>query len=233
MAEPIPVVAIDGTAGSGKGTLARGLAQVLGWHYLDSGALYRACAHDILRQEIAIEDMPACVAAAQAMELDIQYLPEGLMLYLSGSDISTPIRSSTVGAAASIIAGYPEIRAALLPQQHAARQAPGLVADGRDMGSVVFPDACLKVFLTASLETRAQRRQVQLKELGVNATIAALIRELTLRDQQDMQRSAAPLIQTPDAFLLDTTEYSIEEVCNQVRARLPGSLTPTDKGTHL
>ncbi len=223
MTEFIPVVAIDGTAGSGKGTLARGLAQELGWHYLDSGALYRACAYAIAQQDIAVDDTDACVAAAQTMELEVQCLPEGLALSLSGRDISTAIRESAIGAAASVIAGYPGIRAALLPRQRAARQLPGLVADGRDMGSVVFPDALLKVFLTASLDIRAQRRQMQLKELGVNATMSDLIQELALRDQQDTQRNAAPLMQTSDAFLLDTTGYSIKEVCDQVRARLPGS----------
>jgi len=226
MDNPIPAIAIDGTAGSGKGTLARELARELGWHYLDSGALYRACAYTILLQQIDLDDARACGKAAHDMELEVRFETPGLQLWLSGKDISEQIRTPEVGAASSSIASHPEVRRELLPRQRAARQAPGLVADGRDMASVVFPDAVLKVFLTASLEIRAQRRQAQLKAMGVDAKIGALIQELTLRDQQDMQRHAAPLIQTPDAFLLDTGAYSIEEVCAQVRARLPDSLTP-------
>lgn len=232
MPETAPVIAIDGTAGSGKGTLARNLANELGWHHLDSGALYRAIGLAVLETGTDLDDAVACGEIARALEVDMQGQPEGILFLLDGADVTARIREPEVGHAASRISTHPEVRRALLGHQRAARRRPGLVADGRDMGSVVFPDACLKVHLTASLEERARRRQRQLEEMGINARLNALIDELNQRDLQDMRRGESPLIQAPDALLIDTSESSIEEVHAKARACLPGRLTPSDKGTH-
>ena len=232
MPEPVPVIAIDGTAGSGKGTLARNLADELGWHYLDSGALYRTVGLAVLEQDANLAQAAACGKIARDAQVEIRTEPGSIRVFLDGADVSARIRETEVGRCASQISAYPEVRDALLNHQRAARRMPGLVADGRDMGTVVFPDACLKIYLTASLEERARRRQLQLEEMGINARLNGLIDELSQRDRQDMQRGASPLVQAPDAHLIDTSEWSIEEVKAKARACLPELSTPSDKGTY-
>ena len=232
MPEAVPVIAVDGTAGSGKGTLARNLANELGWHYLDSGALYRAAGLAVLQADTDPDDAVACGGIAQAMQVEIETRPESIRILLDGTDVTTRVRAPEVGQVASRVSVHPEVRRALLDHQRAARRMPGLVADGRDMGTVVFPDACLKFHLIASLEVRARRRQHQLEEMGINARLNTLIDELNQRDLQDMRRGESPLVQAPDACLIDTSEQSIEEVHAKARACLPGILTPSDKGTH-
>ena len=232
MPEAAPVIAVDGTAGSGKGTLARNLADELGWHYLDSGALYRATGLAILQADTDPDDAAACGGIAQAMQVEVETRPESIRILLDGVDVTTRVRAPEVGQIASRVSVHPEVRRALLDHQRAARRMPGLVADGRDMGTVVFPDACLKFHLIASLEVRARRRQRQLEEMGINARLNTLIDELNQRDLQDMRRGESPLVQAPDACLIDTSEQSIEEVHAKARACLPGILTPSDKGTH-
>ena len=232
MPEPVPVIAIDGTAGSGKGTLARNLALSLGWHFLDSGALYRALGLAALEAKVDPTDSEACGRVARAARLEVQADPEAFRVILNGTDVSTRIRELGVGHCASQISAHPTVRDTLLERQRATRLPPGLVADGRDMGTVVFPDASLKVYLTASAETRAQRRLRQLEEMGISAKIDTLIEEIKERDLRDTQRGASPLYQAPDAILIDATECSIEEVEAKARACLPGTLTPlTPKGT--
>ena len=226
MPDAAPVIALDGTAGSGKGAIASLLAAQLGWRYLDSGALYRAAALEALNRGLDVAAGPACGRAAAAMRLEVGTAPYGFRL--AGADVTARLRDADVSQAASRISAHPEVRRALLQRQHAERQPPGLVAEGRDMGTVVFPDALLKAYLTAELGERARRRQRQLKELGINANLNRLIEELEQRDRQDARRGVSPLIQASDACLIDTTQVSIEEACAQIRARLPDPLTRPD-----
>ena len=233
MPEPVPVITVDGTAGSGKGTLARGLAEELGWHFLDSGALYRAFALAVLDAGAEPTDADACLQAAEGIDIETRPGPDAVRLWLGGVEVSARIRETAVGRAASQVSKHPPVRAALLDLQRAARRAPGLVADGRDMGSVVFPDAAVKLHLTASVEVRARRRQAQLKEMGISATLDTLIEELNQRDLQDTQRGVSPLIQAPDACLIDSSELSVAQVNAKARACLPGRFTRFNhKGTH-
>lgn len=211
-AAPAPVIAIDGPSASGKGTVAQGVAQALGWHYLDSGALYRLVALCALRRGVSLSDPERLGELAAGLEAEFQ----GGDIFLDKQFVTDAIRSEDCGRAASAIAAIPEVRAGLLQRQRAYRQAPGLVADGRDMGSVVFPDAKLKVFLTATPEARAERRYKQLKEKGIVATLAVLLQDLRERDRRDQSRSIAPLQQGPDARLLDTTGMSVAEAIDQV-----------------
>jgi 3-phosphoshikimate 1-carboxyvinyltransferase len=208
----VPVIAIDGPSASGKGTVAQRVATELGFHYLDSGALYRLLATAAQRDGIALEDEAAL--ASLAGRIDIRF--EGEKIWLDGELVGDELRSERSGAAASKIAALHMVRAALLDKQRAFRRAPGLVTDGRDMASVVFPDAALKIFLTASAQARAERRYKQLKEKGMDANIAPLLQEIKARDERDTQRSAAPLQQTPGASLLDTTDLTIEQAVNSV-----------------
>ncbi|HET7199269.1 MAG TPA: (d)CMP kinase [Burkholderiales bacterium] len=204
----VPVIAIDGPSASGKGTVAQRVAKSLGFHYLNSGALYRLVALAALRQGIAASDEAR--AAALASQLPTPRF-EGEEIYFDGKPVADAIRTEDVSAAASFVAALPKVRGALLGRQRAFRRPPGLVAEGRDMGSVVFPDADLKVFLTASPEARAERRYKQLNEKGIAATLAALLQDLRERDARDATRSAAPLKQSPEARLLDTTSMSAEQ----------------------
>lgn len=208
----VPVIAIDGPTASGKGTVAQRVAQALGWHYLDSGALYRIAALRALRAMVALDDGPALAALARSLE------PRFSMdrILLDDDDITDMIRAEAVGDAASRIAAEPLLRAALVDLQRAARRAPGLVADGRDMGTVIFPDARLKVFLTASAESRAARRYKQLIDKGFSANIVDLLRDLEARDARDMQRSSAPLKPAEGALVIDSTGLSIEETVRAV-----------------
>lgn len=208
----IPVIAIDGPSASGKGTVAAMAAQALGFHYLDSGAIYRVTAYAAGTAGVALDDEAGL--AALAHDLDLRF--EGSEVFLAGCAVGDAIRSEDAGRAASKIAALPELRQALLDRQRAFRLAPGLVSDGRDMGSVVFPDAGLKIFLTASAEERAQRRYKQLIEKGFDANLAAILQDLKERDARDAARSAAPLQQTSDAVLLDTTSLNIQQAVQQV-----------------
>jgi cytidylate kinase len=207
---PAPVVTIDGPGGSGKGTVSRLLAQRLGWHMLDSGALYRLVALAALRRDVSLDDASALATVAAA--LDVRFESGSGRILLEGEDVTEAIRAEEVGQGASRVAALPAVREALLERQRDFRAAPGLVADGRDMGTVVFPDAEVKVFLTASLEERARRRHKQLIEQGVSASLDRLFRELEARDRRDQTRAVAPLKPATDAVVVDTTGLSIEEV---------------------
>ncbi|SBT05212.1 3-phosphoshikimate 1-carboxyvinyltransferase [Candidatus Accumulibacter aalborgensis] len=210
--EPVPVVAIDGTSASGKGTIASRVAAALGWHYLDSGALYRLTALAARRAGVGWDDEARVAAIAGDLAVDFA----GSAITLSGEEVGDAIRSEEISAGASRVAALPAVRDALLFRQRAFRRPPGLVADGRDMASVVFPDSASKVFLTASVEVRAKRRHKQLIDKGNAASIAALSLDLRERDERDSQRSVAPLQQSADAHLLDTTNLTIETAVAQV-----------------
>ena len=201
-----PVIAVDGPAASGKGTIAQGVARALGFHYLDSGSLYRLVALKALQAGIPFEDGPRLAQAAAGMTTGFV----GDRIELDRVDVTTAIRSPAISAAASQVAVFPEVRRALLARQRAFRRPPGLVADGRDMGTVVFPDALLKVYVTASAEERARRRYKQLIEKGNPVTLAGLLREIRERDARDSARAAAPLRTAADAIVLDTTDMSID-----------------------
>ncbi len=209
-----PVIAIDGPSASGKGTVAQGVAGALGFHYLNSGALYRAVATTALEagadldHESALSDI--------ALNLSAEF--NGNAVRLGGRDVTRDLLTEAVSVAASRIAALPGVRKALLARQRAFRKPPGLVADGRDMGSVVFPDAVLKIFLTASLEARAERRHKQLMEKGMNATMAALLQDIRERDQRDTMRATAPLRKSANAVLIDTTTMSAADATAQVLA---------------
>jgi cytidylate kinase len=209
-----PVIAIDGPSASGKGTVAQGVAKKLGFHYLNSGALYRAVAYAAIDAKADLENESRL--AGIAMNLRAKFAGEHVVL--NGQDVTDLLSTEKVGEMASRIAALPKVRAALMERQHAFRQRPGLVADGRDMGSVVFPDAVLKIFLTATSEARAARRYKQLMEKGMGATMAALLKEIRERDQRDIQRATAPLKKSADAVLIDTTKQSAAEATAQVLA---------------
>lgn len=200
-----PVIAVDGPAASGKGTLAQAVAQRLGFHYLDSGSLYRLVALKALQAGLALGQEAPLAAAAEALASAFV----GDRILLAGVDVTTAIRAPAVSAAASQVAVHPGVRRALLARQRAFRRPPGLVADGRDMGTVVFPDARLKVYVTASAEERARRRYKQLIEKGNPVTLPSLLRDIQERDARDGGRAAAPLRPAADAVILDTTGMSI------------------------
>ncbi|MEJ6656745.1 MAG: (d)CMP kinase [Pseudomonas sp.] len=213
----IPVITIDGPGGSGKGTLTGMLAARLGWHLLDSGALYRVLAFAARNHgaDLTNEEILTTLAA----HLDVRFVAgdKEQCIILEGEDVTRGIRTEATGAGASQIASLPAVRQALLARQKAFREAPGLVADGRDMGTVVFPDAQLKIFLTASPEIRAERRYRQLLEKGETANLAGLLDEITARDERDMNRSIAPLRPAEDAILIDSSHMSIENVLETVQ----------------
>lgn len=212
-----PVLAIDGPSGSGKGTVCRRLAAALGWHLLDSGALYRLVAYGAAASGVDAEDVAGHAAYARTMEVVFGATAVGdELILLGGQDVTAAIRTEAAGAAASRVAAWPPVREALVERQRAFASAPGLVADGRDMGSVIFPDAGLKVFLTASAEERAARRHKQLMEKGINANLAALSLEIAERDRRDATRSVAPLVATPDAITIDSTRLPPDAVVAQV-----------------
>lgn len=211
----VPVIAIDGPAASGKGTIAQHVATALGFHYLDSGALYRLVALKALHE--AVDPDSEFDVARLAATLDIVF--SGDLVLLDGSDAMLALRSEAVSIAASRVAVHPAVRAVLLERQRAMRRPPGLVADGRDMASVVFPDARVKVFVTASPEIRAQRRALQLARSGIDASVESLLRDIRRRDERDSSRAVAPLVALPDALILDTTHMTIEEGVQGVMAR--------------
>ena len=214
---PCPVVTIDGPSGSGKGTISRAVARHAGWHLLDSGALYRLVALAGATAALPPDDAAAHAALARAMRVEFGWTQAGgEQVRLEGRDVTADIRSETAGAGASRVAAWPEVRAALLARQRAFAQAPGLVADGRDMGTVVFPQADLKIFLTATPEERALRRYKQLKDKGSDVSLAALSREIAERDLRDRTRQVAPLRPAADAEQLDSTGLNIEAVVARV-----------------
>jgi cytidylate kinase len=230
MGHGAPVVTIDGPSGSGKGTIARALAVKLGWHRLDSGALYRSIGLAGQRKGIALTDAPALAAMTRELNLSFTADGSGEQVLLEGQDISEAIRSEEAGGAASAVAALPAVRQALLERQRAFARPPGLVADGRDMGTVVFPDAVLKVFLTASPEARAERRHKQLIEKGISVSLRDLSKGISDRDERDASRPVAPLRPADDARVLDSTDLSPAEVVQQVLSWLEEkgiSVTPT------
>lgn len=222
MDAPTPVLTIDGPSGSGKGTISRIVAARLGWHYLDSGALYRVVGFAAGRDRADTSDAAAMadLAARTAIEFVVAGDAEPRVM-VDGVDATDAIRTEEAGAAASVIAAIPSVRQTLLTRQRAFCRPPGLVADGRDMGTVVFPAAPWKVFLTASAEQRAQRRHKQLKEKGLSVNMADLLRDILARDARDAERVVAPLKPASDAVLIDTTDVPVERVVDRVLALLP------------
>jgi len=217
MIRQVPVITIDGPSGSGKGTVAALLAAKLGWNFLDSGALYRLLAFAARNHGVDLTNEEALKLLAA--HLDVQFGAgggHGMQIILEGEDVTHAIRNEQVGAGASQVAALPVVRDALLQRQKAFREPPGLVADGRDMGTVVFPDAPLKIFLTASAEERARRRFLQLKAKGDDVNLASLLDEIRARDERDTQREVAPLKPADDAVQLDSTDLSIEQVLGQI-----------------
>ncbi len=211
-----PVVTIDGPGGAGKGTLCMLLATKLGWHLLDSGAIYRVLAVAANKREIALDDVNSLADLASKLDVRFPIENDQVLIVLDSQDVTAEIRTEATGNLASKVAAYPEVRAALLQRQQNFAQYPGLIADGRDMGTVVFPTAQVKVFLDASAEERAKRRQLQLQLKGINVNFDSLLQEIQERDFRDRNRPVAPLKPADDAILIDSTSMSIDAVFNQV-----------------
>lgn len=211
-----PVITIDGPSGAGKGTVSQAIAKTLNWHFLDSGAMYRLCGLAVLQQEIDFADVTAIEALAQQLDIDFVVTEAGLETYLSGVEVSGKLRTEETASAASKVAAMQGVRSALLARQQAFATAPGLLADGRDMGTVVFPDAPLKIYLTATAQERAQRRYKQLQLAGQSVNLAAILKDIEDRDERDMNRETAPLKAADDAITIDSTNMSIEAVINTI-----------------
>lgn len=214
----MPVITIDGPSGSGKGTVCRLLADKLGWDVLDSGAIYRVLSLAALHHQIALDNEEALVPLAA--NLDVQFLVDSQTnagkVILEGEDVTSTIRNEEVGAAASKVAALPRVREALLRRQRAFKTERGLIADGRDMGTVVFQDAPLKIYLTASAQERARRRYVELNERGLDVTLSGLLQDIQARDERDMNRTVAPLVPADDAIEIDTSELNAQQVFDKV-----------------
>ena len=217
------VIAIDGPSGSGKGTLSQLLAKKIGFHLLDSGALYRLVALAALKQGVNIQDERQVEQVAAQLDVRFDITDESTRILLSGEDVTSAIRNEIISMNASVVAAYPGVREALLKRQRDFRQLPGLVADGRDMGTTVFPDADIKIFLTASAEARAQRRYKQLVEKGESVDMNALIKDIPERVERDSIRTVAPLKPAADAILLDSTQMTIEEVLEAMLSLVKGA----------
>ena len=229
----IPVVTIDGPSGSGKGTVAQILAGRLGWHYLDSGALYRVLGLTAQRRGVCLADEPALCGLAETLRIVFAPQVDGspAQVTVDGMDVSIELRTETTGELASRVAVLPAVRTALLQKQRDFLQKPGLMTDGRDMGTTVFPDAFLKVFLTASAEVRAERRHKQLKEKGFDANLAAILGEIRHRDARDTGRSVSPLKPADDAWILDSSALGTNEVVDAVSGRLQARLAAFETAT--
>ncbi|WP_339638665.1 (d)CMP kinase [uncultured Haliea sp.] len=215
--QPVPVITVDGPSGAGKGTLSHLLADALGWHFLDSGALYRVTGHACVLEGVSWEDHAA--VAAVARHLDVVFTTDRngeVRVAYKGSDVSRAIRTEEGGRGASTVAVIPAVRTALLQRQREFCQPPGLVADGRDMGTVVFPDAALKIFLTASAEERARRRYLQLLDKGENVSLPRLLEDIEERDARDSSRSVSPLVPAEDAIVIDSSRLPISDVFTAV-----------------
>ncbi len=215
--DDVSILTIDGPSGSGKGTIAQLIAKDLDWHYLDSGSIYRVLGYSAMRNQIEFNDEKTLSALAAELDVAFYLYGEHLIVLLEGEDVSPLIRSECAGNAASKVAAHPSVRTALLQRQQNFCQSPGLVTDGRDMGTVVFPHAVYKVFLTASAEKRAKRRYKQLKEIGFRSSLSVCIAELYERDIRDNDRSVAPLKAADDALIIDSTEMGIEAIFERVR----------------
>lgn len=225
---PVPIITIDGPSGAGKGTLCRKVAERTGFHLLDSGALYRLTALAAMQDGIDLQHEQA--VADVASKLDVRFMPgfDGTRIFLSTADVSAAIRTEEVGMNASMVAAYPKVRQSLLDRQRAFAQPPGLIADGRDMGTVVFPEAPVKIFLTASAEERARRRVLQLQEAGLEADADQILEDIRARDLRDTQRSTAPLKPAPDALVLDSTNMPVDQVLEAILQRV--SFVLADRG---
>lgn len=228
----VPVITVDGPSGTGKGTLASYLAHWLGWHFLDSGALYRVLAFSVRQHAVNVDDEDAVAAHAPGLDLAFRHQGPGreVTVLLSGHDVTAAVRTEDCGVLASRLAALPRVRKALLERQRRFRKPPGLVADGRDMGTVVFPDAGVKIYLTASPTARAQRRYKQLKEKGFDVNLAQLSADIAERDTRDSQRAVSPLRPADDAAVIDTTNLTLADVVQRVSMlisqRLPGCPEP-------
>jgi len=226
MQESIPVITIDGPSGAGKGTVARIVADQLGWHLLDSGAIYRVLAVATQHHHVGLDDDEPLIPMAAHLDVQFEISSKGeSKVILEGEDVTHTIRTEEIGELASKVAAFPRVREALLRRQRAFSVKPGLVADGRDMGTVVFAQAPVKVFLTASAEERAQRRFNQLKEKGIDVKITRLLDDIRQRDERDQSRKVAPLIAAEGALIIDSTELSIAEVVNEILLFANGKLT--------
>ncbi|PXZ05970.1 (d)CMP kinase [Gilliamella apicola] len=215
MTNNIPVIAVDGPSGVGKGTLCQALANHFNWHLLDSGAIYRVLALSALQKNIALDDTKQLATLALSLPLMFDSNSDDVKVLLDGVDVSREIRTEEAGGAASKVASINEVRVALLQRQRDFRQLPGLVADGRDMGTVVFTDAPVKIFLDASAQSRAERRMKQLQDKQIHAKFGEILQEITARDERDRNRAVAPLKPAADALIIDTTSLSIQDVFNQ------------------
>lgn len=213
-----PVITVDGPSGVGKGAVCTALAKALGWHLLDSGAVYRAIGWVAQHRQVDPHDEDALVALCQSVDLRFEPSPEGVSVLIDGQKVDDELRSEVASQMASKVAAIPAVRKALLALQHDFRRMPGLVADGRDMGTVVFPDAVAKIFLTASAEERAQRRYKQLKEKGEHVIFAKLFSDITERDQRDRDRAVSPTVPASDAKVIDSTDMPLETVISEVMA---------------